>query len=313
MNLREPILAAPLMDSKTPHTDENILAAMKRLKYPVAVTLKMDGIRALTINGSLFSRRLKRIPNKEIREASSILGPACDVELWNRDLQYHEIESIVMSREHKNSEKICFNILDRFDLTHGYISRVQHIASYMHNIASPRVKFAPPTICENAEQLFTFFRMVEEEGGEGICFRTLNSPYKQGRSTLREQHLVKLARWQYAEAVIVGFEEQMENGNSTKRNGTGKIDRSSCQSGLVGKDTLGSLVVRICKATATGFAGADFCIGTGEGLTDKLRKEIWLNRHNYIGRTIKYKCKGHGTKIKPRSPVFVGFRNMEID
>jgi len=55
-----------------------------------------------------------------------------------------------------------------------------------------------------------------------------------------------------------------------------------------------------------------FNIGTGVGLTEFLRKKIYDNQSDYLGRLIVYKCKQHGMKIKPRHPVMVGFRS-EID
>ena len=59
-----PMLAASLLPPSVDHSDENILAAMAKLRYPVLATIKKDGIRALRMNGTLLSRTLKPIPNK---------------------------------------------------------------------------------------------------------------------------------------------------------------------------------------------------------------------------------------------------------
>jgi len=149
--------------------------------------------------------------------------------------------------------------------------------------------------------------MVEEEAGEGICFRTPTSPYKCGRSTLKEQYLVKLCRNMTGEAMVIGFSEQLENTNSAKWNRIGNMDRSSYQDGLVGKSTLGSLSVKDMES------GIEFSIGTGVGLTDSVRQTIWDNQDKYLGKVVTYKTKTHGKKVKPRSPILKGFRNMEID
>lgn len=300
MNLKSPILACPLLSPKKETTDENIMAAMKLLSYPVGVTLKKDGIRALRLNGSLLSRTFKKIPNKKIREASLVMPSGFDMELWNKDLPYYKIESIVMSREHDDWEKIQFHVLDWFGETIGYRSRMECIMKTMELVGNDKIKFAPPIVCENAEQLFSFFLAVEQECGEGICFRTLNSPYKQGRSTLREQYLVKLCRFLVEEAVIVGFEEQMANCNPVSYNAVGKMDRASDQHNMVGKNTLGVLVVN--------YKEEQLRIGTGLGLDDKLRKKIWENKEKYLGKTITFKYKPHGQKTLPKSPVFQGFR-----
>lgn len=306
MNIK-PILAAPLLPPSVEHTNDIILAEMKRLHYPVLATLKKDGIRALRLSGKLLSRTFKAIPNKHLREEASLILPGgFDMELWNKGLEYHDVESIVMSQQHANWKLIEFHILDWISSAPSYVERCYHIATFMRSLVpelQSRVKFSPPVECHNAEQLFTFFLTVEEELGEGICFRTPTSPYKYGRSTLREQYLVKLCRNVTAEAEIIGFEEQMENTNRAHWNSVGKMDRSSSKEGLVGKDTLGSMLVRDINT------GLEFNIGTGVGLTDELRKEIWDNMEKYSGRIITYKCKQHGQKVKPRSPIFKGFRD----
>ncbi len=313
MNFTKPILAASLLEPHTEHTDHNILEAMKKLRvWPVLATLKKDGIRALRLNASLLSRTLKLIPNKSIRDRSMILPAGMDMELWCKELDYCQVESIVMSQEHTFSDKIEFHILDWFGQGESYGQRVGAMINLM---SSPKdepesyhrqVKFSPPLRCDNADQLFAFFKLCELELGEGICFRTPMSPYKHGRSTLKEQYLIKLARYENNEAVITGFLEQLENINYAKRNAVGNIDRSSSVDGMVGKNTLGAFMCKDVKS------GLEFTIGTGIGLTNELRQKIWDDRDCYVGKVISYRSKGHGTKVKPRSPTFRGFRS-EID
>ena len=312
MNLKSPILAAPLLPPESTHTDDEIFAAMKQCKYPVGVTLKKDGVRGIRANGTLLSRSLKKIPNKSIRDAALIMPGGFDMELWNQDLEYHQIESIVMSAEHPDSDHIQFHVLDWMGPAtegFGYAERCRLIGSWMNQAANdvwkdtvPRVKFAPPLVCHNAEQLFAFYKAVVQECGEGICFRTLDSRYKQGRSTLKEQCLVKLAPFIFEEARVVAIEEQMENGNTEKHNATGKMDRSSFAGNKQGKNTLGVLIGEDIKTSQL------VRCGTGLGLTKVLRQHIWNNFDQYKGKMFTYKHKPHGKKNLPRSPIFHGWR-----
>lgn len=65
--------------------------------------------------------------------------------------------------------------------------------------------------------------------------------------------------------------------------------------------TLGSLLVKP-------FNGGDlFYIGTGFSALD--RQAIWDNRESYIGKIVKFKYQKHGTKDRPRIPVFLSFRD----
>ncbi len=306
----KPMLAASLLKPNDPHTDESILEAMRGLRYPVLSSLKKDGIRAIRLD-DLRSRTLNLIPNISIRIRSMKLPYGFDMELWAPHLSYDEVESIVMSESHERSDEIGFHVLD-WCLAHDglyqhshYQSRCTKISTYLCDTAFVRpqdIGWRVPKMCYAAEELFGFFQSVETLEGEGICFRTPDSPYKQGRSTLKEQYLVKLARFVRTECTIIGFEEQMHNGNSVKRNAVGKMDRSSCQSKLIGKGTLGAF---ICKLES----GIEVSVGTGVGLTDERRADIWLAREKYVGKQITIKHKPFGAKIKPRSPIFVGFRD----
>lgn len=300
MNFTKPMLAASLLPSSVEHTDAKILEAMSKLRYPVLATIKKDGIRALRLNGSLLSRTLKPIPNKSIRDRSLILPGGFDMELWNPELNYEEIESIVMSREHPRSDLIQFHILDWFGKEGGYMNRCYEIRKWQ---TDPNISCPPHQPLYTANSLLTWFKVVEREGHEGICFRTLNSPYKQGRSTLKEQYLIKLCRFHTSECVILSMIEQYENINETKRHATGQMNRSSHGFNMIGKDTLGALEVKDIHSNI------EFKIGTGVGLDDKKRKEMWMNKEKYVGTVWKYKYKGGG-KNKPRSPILLGKRDI---
>lgn len=308
MTFTEPMLACSLLPPDVECTDETVFNAMKALRYPVWATLKCDGVRGLRLNGTLMSRRLKLIPNHELRERARHLPAGLDCELWNKQLPYNDIQSIVMSRVHPWYDQIKFQVIDWFkplQPSMSYAERCYHIGQWMHD-APAYVKWQAPVICDTPEQLFSYERSVIELEGEGICFRTPNSPYKFGRSTLSEQWLVKLTRWKYDEGVILGFYEQMENANRLTLDARGKSERSSHLENMRGKNTLGAVLVR-------NTAGQEFTIGTGLGLSDKLRSTIWNNQSTYLGMTIKYKCKEHGKKLLPRSPVLLGFRDTKKD
>lgn len=307
MNFTSPILAAPLLPSDSLHTDEAIFSAMQQLRYPVFGSLKKDGIRAIRLNSTLLSRALKKIPNKSIaNRATLLLSGGMDMELWNKELEFCDVTSIVMSVVHEDSATIQFHLLDWCGQGNSYLERCTNIAMFMRSLdkdALEQIKFSPPHQIDNAEQLLMFFLSVEKEIGEGVCFRLPNSPYKMGRSTLKEQYLVKLARFVTAEAQIIGFEEQMYNNNRATRNALGKTERSSHNHNLIGKNTLGALFVRDLTT------GHEFHVGTG--FNDKQRQHIWDNRVLYSGKIISYKCKKHGEKVKPRNPVWRGFRDSK--
>ncbi len=133
--------------------------------------------------------------------------------------------------------------------------------------------------------------------------RSVDGPYKFGRSTAREGFLYKIKRFKDAEATVIGFEELQRNGNEATQDAFGLIERSTHKENMVAGATLGAIVV-------CGHNMQKFKIGTGFDAATRL--EIWNNQDKYLHRLVKYKYQPHGTKDAPRCPVFLGFRS-ELD
>ena len=296
----KPMGAAPLMPVGVEHSNENVLAEMKKLRYPVWVTIKEDGIRGVRLNGSLLSKTRHKIPNKEVVARSLIMPGGFDMEIVIPGRSYNEIQSVVMSEEHTDAGLVEFHVLDWFGQEGGYTTRI-HSAALVIDDMPQYVSANYPKPIHNADELLKHFLICEAVGEEGICFRTGDSPYKQGRSTLKEQYLVKLARYLYAEGTIISFEEQKENTNSDQYNPIGYMKRSTFKEGMVGKRTVGTVVLKNEK-------GETIRCGTGEGLTNELRKDMWLHPEKYIGQQWTYKHKPVGRLLRPRQPILVGPR-----
>jgi len=138
-----------------------------------------------------------------------------------------------------------------------------------------------------------------EEGYEGIILRSPDAPYKFGRSTVKEQFLLKVKRFIDQDAEIIGVVEEMFNGNEAQTNELGRTKRSTSAAGLSGKGSMGALHVRDLVT------GIDFHIGTGFTAAD--RASMWATPP--IGELCKYKHFPVGQKDKPRHPVFIGLRS----
>jgi len=137
------------------------------------------------------------------------------------------------------------------------------------------------------------------QGYEGVILRSPHSPYKHGRSTLREQGMMKLKRFIDVDLEVVGFEELYSNQNEATISETGHQVRSSHQAGMVPTNTLGSL---ICKWSDTK------TVKVGSGFTADQRVSLWEYRDQLIGEVVKIKYQEYGMKDVPRLPIFIGFR-----
>lgn len=277
------------------------------LTYPLAASLKLDGIRCLTINGRALSRSFKEIPNRHIQTKMSNLPDGLDGELVSTNLDgsvkdFSHIQSDIMSED--GEPNFIFEIFDyvKDSLDKPYSDRIADLISWGKD-KPDFCRLVLPTIIRNEDELVTYENIAVMDGHEGIMTRKLDSPYKCGRSSFREQFLVKIKRFVDSEAQIVGFEEKLHNLNEAEVDELGHTKRSSAKAGLVPANTLGTLLVRDVHD------GREFGIGTGKGLDDQLRKAMWTNRDTYLGKIIKYRYQEVGTKDLPRIPSFQGFRN----
>ncbi len=279
------------------------------LSYPLYASPKLDGIRAVIIDGKAVTRSLKPIPNASIREALSGRPEleGLDGELINIEdpFNFQKTTSLVMGHQPDAVSKVKFVAFDNADLGFGFERRLQATEAIVSKVKHDRIyiEFIVNRYITKPSDLLEYEQGLLALGYEGVMLRTkLDGKYKNGRSTLREGLLIKLKRYVQEEATIVGYEERMTNTNEAKTNELGRTQRSSAQAGKVGRDDLGAF---LCKRAD----GETFYCGTGVGLNDETRAEFWRDRDLLIGKTITYRYLQAGTKDKPRHPLFVGIRD----
>lgn len=275
------------------------------IKYPCLATPKLDGIRCLILDGEAVSRKFKAIPNKYIKKEletifSSEKSKNFDGEIFSGKT-FQECSGNVMRFEGDSDfEYYVFDIVSD-DLTETYEDRMKKLEALP--ISDPRIKKLLPTVINTAEELDAFETKCLEEGFEGVILRSPTSPYKCGRSTMREGYLLKLKQFTDSEAIITGFEELQRNMNVAKKNKLGHTERSTSKANMVNANTLGTLLV---KDVAT---GVEFRIGSG--FDDTMRRTIWENQSAWLGKIVKYKHFEQGVKDRPRHPIFLGERHPD--
>jgi DNA ligase-1 len=315
---RKPVIT----DSITRPMKAAVVHDIDQLEYPLWGQPKLDGIRCLKIEGQLLSASFKPIPNEYINEVLTSMVPnGFDGELvlaGNRP--FNEVSSAVMSK--KGEPDFEYHVFDyvinntrlefwrrREDLKYWFKNpcfgggvvptkgELRLVRDYVKQVKSKSLL--------NAVDLRTYEQQMLAEGHEGIMLRCPVGPYKSGVSTLKQQYLLKLKRFQDAEAVVVGFEEQCTNTNAMVRDELGRAKRSTAKAGRFGTGLLGALVV---EDRSSLWRNERFRVGGG--FTDAQRREIWEDRDSFMGRLVKYKYQDHGTKDAPRHPTFIGWRHI---
>ena len=279
---------------------------LDKVKFPIYISTKFDGIRALVIDSVVYSRSLKPIRNKHVQklfgkpEYNGFDGELIVGDIYAKDV-FQKTTSGVMSVD--GTPNVTFHVFDLWSLpTFDYEYRQRELQEILLNSEEYEgVVYTMIHKCQTVEGLEFFLNHEKNVGGEGLIGRKPDGVYKYGRSTPKEQLSIKFKFFQQEDFEVVGFNERMHNTNEQKRDELGYAERSSAKDGLVPTNTLGSLVLKY----------GDDTFNCGTGFSDALRYEIWSNQDKYLGKLASIRYMSVGSKDLPRVPSFIWFRHAE--
>lgn len=278
---------------------------VSKLKYPLLLSEKVDGIRMSVHNGVCMSRSMKPIPSATVQAKFG----RCEYEGYDGEIIYGDKNAkdvfnkstrACMSHEFPEEldiSELKFYVFDRIT-DDPYKDRWWYIRPDEQNQVVKLRNFTVNSPEEVQEMEADFLAI----GAEGVMLRSPEGRYKQGRSTLKEGILLKVKQFVDEEATIIDFEEKMHNTNEATVGELGQTKRSSHQENMIPCGTLGALVVHSEK-------WGSFKIGTG--FNDQQRQEIWDNKDKYDGKLVKFKYFAVGVVDKPRFPVYIGIRHED--
>ena len=281
--------------------------SLDKINFPVYVSTKLDGLRAVVIDSVVYSRSLKPIRNKYVQklfgkpEYEGFDGELVVGDIYAKDV-FQKTTSGVMSED--GEPDVTFHVFDLWNIpTFDYEYRQRDLQEILldEDKEYPSIVYAMIHLCKNIDDLTFFLEHERNVGGEGLICRSPSGIYKYGRSTPKEQLSIKLKFFEAGEFEVIGFEERMHNTNEVTTNELGYKERSSCKANLIPMNTLGSLVLK--------YDDSEFRCGTG--FSDAQRKEIWENKESYLGKLASIRYMSVGQAILPRIPSFQGFRDKD--
>lgn len=269
-------------------------ADVETLRFPLIVQPKLDGIRCVIVNGQPMTRKLKPIPNNHIRRLLTEL-PSWDGEIMIPGKSFNDVQSAVMSEDGKPD--FDFYVFDDFsDPNKVYEDRVRD----MEIPRCPYIKQLKYDVVDSLEDLYIKHAHYVMDGYEGIMIRSLDSTYKFGRSTNKEQYLLKYKHFFDDEAIFVSVIEKMNNTNEKEVDERGYTKRSSKKEGKVPAGTAGTIIAD--------WQGQEIKLGFGEGIDDKIKQDIWDNRDKHVGKKLTFRYQELSKDYVPRFGKFIGFR-----
>lgn len=289
----KPLLAATIDDAN-------------RLMFPLLASPKLDGIRCIILDGLAMSRNLKPIRNTFIQEQICHLPHGMDGELIvgppYGELVFNRTTSGVMSEE--GTPDFMFYVFDLAFHPFNFMTRLQELQDKLAVCPSPHVEFVNHELIESQEDLEAYERYCLQTGYEGVMLRKMEGYYKNGRSTMNEQILMKLKRFRDGEALIVGFGEGITNLNEPTVNELGYMKRSNHKDNKMASGQVG----RIFGKDLT--TGEEIVISPGR-MTQPERVHYFENPNELIGNIAKYKTFDYGRVAASRFCTFQGLRHKD--
>lgn len=309
---------------------------LDKIQYPKYASFKLDGIRCVFHPElGMVSRSLKPIQNKQLQEKfswltelSKDLGTIFDGEIYAHNLTFQDIMRAVMTQDFddestmKKMEKEFGDIIKSSEYIINLLGNIRYHCFDMLYPDDPNVEFYNRTLImeqveehimnnklfhlveqfkvHDAEHVNDLFKIALDKGYEGLILRDPDSPYKFGRSTLKEEYLLKVKPFVTYDAKIVEVIQATEVDPNAEKEinelGYSKTSRK--------KDDR----IPIEKAAAFKVMYEGHALKVSIAMTDPEKEEVWKNRESYIGRMIEYKGMQIGAKDVPRHPVFLRFR-----
>ena len=284
-----------------------------KLPYPVFVTPKLDGMRAVKHHNGLRTRSLKPLPNQATQayfKTAALNG--ADGELIcgmpNGPDVLSQSTSLFRSVDKPLPIQWGYYLFDWQDTKKPYEERYNEMRYFVESEKIPHLFCVPHEVVNNEEELLAYEQKQLAAGFEGIVIRCRGGSYIESRTTLKQNNTFKLKRFKDTEGIIVGAYEELENTNTAELDEfLGNTKRSKLKEGLKPKGTLGGFLVKV--------PGFDKPQRVGSGFTKDQREMFWRDRQALTNGQVHAKVKyfDHNIKDEARHMIFLELRDMELD
>lgn len=275
------------------------------ITWPKYGSFKLDGIRSMGQSNTMLTRSLKAVPNENLRsrfmrhqgtDGEFITGEPNDPQVYNKTYRS------VMAHD-APIDDVKFYVFDALIEHMPFHERLNVLKEYALTVADPALVVLEQTLLHSKEELDSFYESALNQGYEGVILRNPNAMYKQGRSTLKSQDMLKFKPLIDTEFVIEDVYEAETNLNEAFTNELGRTARSTHQANKVGNGMAGGF-------WTTWTNSIRFKVAAGS-LTHAERTEIWANKEKYIGKVGIFRYMPGGMVDAPRHPRFKGWRHQD--
>lgn len=280
-----------------------------KVKFPVLMQPKIDGVRGLHLKNGLTGRSLKRHANLHV---THLFSAPCYLGLDGELAAARETDPALCRTTTSALTTIqgapfvlwwVFDYITASTIGLPYLERYKALERfYRDNPHLEHLRLVPYRTVNSLAQMESVDAEYLDAGYEGSILRDPKGMYKEGRSTVTEGGLLRIKRFVEEDAVVHSIQEGQRNENEAEENELGYTFRSTHQANMSPNGMVGAL---LCNDVKTGQA---ITVSAGS-MSHDLRSYYFRNQQDIIGKTIKYKFFPKGIKDKPRFPTFQSIRS----
>jgi DNA ligase-1 len=306
---------------------------LNTLTYPLLASTKLDGCRLLFKCGEIVTRSLKPLPNKQLnekfnplREFSKEYSMILDGEVFAPGIPFQFIVSCFMTEDYDDKKSIkkwtelcqehdylisrqevldklkfyCFDAIRNNDSKKPFSSRY---AQEVINVGGAFPRLAQSVyhkLVINAQEVQSYFEDVLKDGYEGLILRNLNSHYKFGRCTIKENIAYKVKPWATIDSKIIGFIQATEVNEDAEKT-VNELGRSRTSKRQEDRHTIDK-----AQAFVVDFNGKELSVPIS--MPDEKKEYIWEHQDEFLGKFVEYKYMTVGMKDLPRIPKMIRMR-----
>jgi len=297
--------------------------------FPFMALPKIDGVRALNVDGKLIARSGKPFKNKlnsEFFSDKRFIGFDGEmvVDRITGEGICNETTSALTTINGTIETRWCvFDlILPGINDHEGYYMRWRQLLEKIENLHMKypelinRIWPVPHISINSQYELDNIQICYLEQGFEGVVLRDFKGGYKHGRCTAKESNFLRVKQFMESEIVVTHIREGQSNCNEINKSPHGYTERSTHSELMTPNGMIGTICGHALKTEKIGDRivieeGQYIEIAPGK-MTHEERKSFLLNPEKIIGKIVKFQFFPIGIKDKPRFPTFQEFRNKGI-
>ena len=315
------------MANFTPMLAPNQKTDLDAIQYPLLASTKLDGIRNEFLEGQIFTRSMKQVPNLFLKEKFEAIRKYAeehdyliDGEIFSPHVPFQLIQSCVMTEDCSSKAAVkawaklcdemkidmtreyalqalqfhCFDVVKQRDFAEPFSSRSLNILKLdLHNLVH-----VTNQIVKSKEDVIHLFEEAIHKGQEGLILRDPGGRYKCGRGTIKEGLIYKVKPWETFDAKIIDVTQRTAVNEDAEKT-INEVGRS-----VTSKKKDDRHFIEMAAGFMVKHNGLDLEVNIA--LPEDQKRDIWINRKLFIGRMIEYIGMNLGAKNLPRHCQFKG-------